>query len=121
MSIGVKLAACLSMLGLLGEEVEFDHYPALALRLRTPEGGYIPDELDPRYIRPMLKDKHKIKTFGSGATTAGSDIGNAAKIKRIEKDPSGGEEFRRRILAKEPRKERKKQKIPSRPFRRPKK
>lgn len=77
--------------GVLGsiEETDFDHEHALAL------GGA--DTIE--NLRAVHKDCHAAKTRGTGATTAGSDVGNAAKVKRVEKDPPGGEEFRRRLLA----------------------
>lgn len=116
-SISMKLAACLDALGLTGEKIHWDHTVALSARIYHPDTGlYEPDELDPRYIRPMRIEDHKIKTFGRGATTAGSDIGIAAKLKRIEKDPAGGEEFRRKLLAKPPREDRPKSKWPKRPM-----
>lgn len=102
--LGVKLHACLLLLGFTDEEiaggVEWDHAPALALRVVDPESGQlVPHPNDPRYLRPLRKVEHAVKTRGTGATTAGSDVGNAAKVKRVEKDPPGGEEFRRRLLA----------------------
>lgn len=121
--IGVKLHATLLLLGFTDEEiaggVEWDHQPALALRVVDPETGELtPHPNDPRYLRPLRKAEHAVKTRGSGATTAGSDIGNAAKVKRIERDPAGGEEFRRRILEikRGERPERPRSRIPSRPF-----
>lgn len=121
--IGVKLHATLLLLGFTDEEiaggVEWDHQPALALRVVDPETGELtPHPNDPRYLRPLRKAEHSVKTRGAGATTAGSDIGNAAKVKRIERDPAGGEEFRRRILEikRGERPERPRSRIPSRPF-----
>ena len=92
-------------------DLDFDHAHALAL------GGA--DEIE--NLRAVHRDCHAVKTRGAGATTAGSDIGNAAKVKRLERDPRGGEEFRRRLLAKadgEPPPETKKRKHqwPKRPF-----
>lgn len=124
--IGVKLQAALLLLGFTEEEiaggVEWDHQPALALRVVDPESGeLVPHPNDPRHLRPLRRAEHAEKTRGRGATTAGSDVGNAAKVKRLERDPRGGEEFRRRLLAKaegEPPPETKKRKRPwpSRPF-----
>lgn len=124
--VGVKLQAALLLLGFTEEEiaggVEWDHQPALALRVVDPESGeLVPHPNDPRHLRPLRKAEHAEKTRGRGATTAGSDVGNAAKVKRLERDPRGGEEFRRRLLAKaegEPPPETKKRKYqwPSRPL-----
>lgn len=103
--VGVKLKSALLLAGFTEAEIdggliEFDHTPALALRTIDESGEIQPPANDYRYIRPMLAEAHAAKTRGTGATTAGSDVGNAAKVKRIEKDPGGGEEFRRRLLAK---------------------
>lgn len=102
--VGVKLKSALRAAGFTEAEIdggliEFDHTPALALRTIDESGEIQPPANDYRHIRPMLREAHAIKTRGTGATTAGSDVGNAAKVKRVEKDPPGGEEFRRRLLA----------------------
>lgn len=103
--VGVKLHSCLLLLGFSEEEIsggliEYDHCPALALRSIDPQTGQmVPHPNDPRYIEPRRKVDHAVKTRGSGATTAGSDVGSAAKLKRIEKDPAGGEAFRAKLLA----------------------
>jgi hypothetical protein len=88
--VGVKLHSCLLLLGYTEEEIlngiDWDHFPALSLRVVDSETGLlVPAANDPRYIRPLRKAEHAVKTFGSGATTAGSDIGNAYKLKRLEK------------------------------------
>lgn len=118
--LGVKLHAALLALGYSDEEIvggalEWDHCPALALRFVDPETGEMtPAPNDPRYIRPMRKGEHAEKTFGRPATTAGSDIGAAAKVRRITKQQ---EEARRRMLAKDAGEPRKKSgRIPSRGF-----
>lgn len=69
------------------DNVEFDHAHALAL------GGA--DDLD--NLRAAHIKCHAVKTFGTKATTAGSDIHAIAKGKRLK---SKEEEFRSRILAK---------------------
>lgn len=125
--VGVKLHACLLLLGfseeeIAGGQIEWDHTPALALRSIDAETGEMtPHPNDPRYLEPRRKAEHAIKTRGRGATTAGSDVGAASKLKRIEKDPGGGEEFRRRLLAaktggKPPETKKRKHQWPSRPF-----
>ena len=101
---GVKLHACLLLLGFTEEEItgggiEWNHEPALALRSIDADGQIHPPSNSPAHIRPMRKDDHAVVTRGTGATTAGSDIGKAAKLKRIEKDPAGGAEFRRKLLS----------------------
>lgn len=99
----VKLIAALKRFGLTTSDVEFDHNPALALRTWNElTGDTIPPANDPDYIDMLLKDEHKIKTFGSGGekriTTADGDIGKIAKMHRITKKQ---EEFRKRLLAKD--------------------
>ncbi len=68
---------------------DFDHAHALAL------GG----EDAVENLRAVHRNCHATKTRGTGATTAGTDIGKISKLKRIEKDPPGGEAFRRKLLA----------------------
>lgn len=97
----VKLIAALKRMGLTIEQVQFDHNPALALRPIDPvTGDTIPSANDPNYIDLLLITEHKVKTFGKGGekrvTTAGSDVGNIAKVRRLEK---AQEEARRRMLA----------------------
>jgi len=124
--LGVKLKAALKAAGFTEEqivegEIEFDHFPALSQRGIDADGEIYPPANDWRFLRPMLRADHDIKTRGTGATTAGSDVGVAAKLKRVAKDPPGGEEFRRKLLAVkagEPQAETKrpKHKWASRPF-----
>lgn len=126
--IGVKLHAALLALGFTEDEInggiQWDHDPPLALRFIDPETGQmIPAANDPRHIAPKRTSEHKTKTFGTRATTAGSDIHAIAKVRRLVKDPPGGEEFRRRLLYREDssepeRKSRPKRKWAKRPFRR---
>ncbi len=112
--LGVKLDACLDMLGLLGKNFEWEHTIALGLRERDPiTGDTIPPANDPRYIRPMLREDHRTKTFGTKATTAGSDIHSIARVKRLSKKQ---EEFRQRLLEKLPKEDRPPSKWPKRGF-----
>jgi hypothetical protein len=71
----------------------------------------------PQNITPMRIADHKVKTFGSKATTAGSDVHGAAQSKRLQRSH---EEFKARMLAKatgaEPPKRKAKAKIANRPF-----
>ena len=66
---------CKNPLGEFGRPIEYDHGWALS------RGGR--DEAV--NIRAVHKDCHAVKTRGSGATTRGSDIGEAAKTKRLAK------------------------------------
>jgi hypothetical protein len=88
--MGVKLQACLRMMGYDSEdEIEWDHIPALARRAVNEDGtDWVPAQLDPEYIRPMRKADHARKTTGRKGTSKLSSDGNgdttqAAKIKRI--------------------------------------
>jgi hypothetical protein len=96
--ISVERDAALHALGLLGKKINWDHCPALGMRLRTPDGGYIPDENDPRYIVPRLAEDHAVKTNGNHVPLSG-DKSQIAKLKRNE---SAEAEYRFRILAKAP-------------------
>jgi hypothetical protein len=87
--------------------VDWDH------AFRHASGG----DTRPQNITPMRKADHKLKTFGSKATTAGSDVHGAAQDKRIQRKQA---EFKARMLAKatgeEPPRKKAKAKISSRPF-----
>lgn len=90
----------LHQLGLDPATAELDHVPAIGLRaVNAALRDYDPPQLDPRYLRWRDPVEHKTKTFGNKATTAGSDIHLIAKSKRITREQ---EEFRRRILTKQP-------------------
>jgi hypothetical protein len=110
------------MLGFTDEEInggiDWNHNPPLALRFVDPDTGEIsPAANDPKYIEPLRRKDHHKRTFGTPATTAGSDIHAIAKAKRLAKEQ---EEARRRMLAKsdgsQEIKPRKKTKWASRPF-----
>lgn len=116
----VKLQAALLAAGFTWEDVStpgrihFDHLPALGLRARKGD-DFDPPQLDPRFIRPMLDEAHRIKTSGTKATSAGSDVHVIAKTKRLAERQ---EEFRKRVLNPGTRKTAKpKSKWPSRPMR----
>lgn len=110
--IGVKLHSVLLKIGFTEEEIaggiEWDHDPALGLRLVHPDTGeMVPHPNDPRFITPRRKAEHAVKTRGNGGTTAGSDIHMIAKVKRME---------RKRLAPDETEPRRRKRKIASRPF-----
>lgn len=77
---------CGERLGSL-DGVDFDHFQALAL------GGEDTNE----NMRAVHRACHRVKTSGTKATTAGSDVQVIAKGKRLAR---ATEEFRRRIAAK---------------------
>ncbi len=87
--LGVKLEVALRQLGLDPGAVQLDHHPALGLRQRTPDGGYIPDELDPLAMVWRSTIDHRTKTTGTPpgqkvVTVANGDIHRIAKAKRLE-------------------------------------
>lgn len=105
--LGVKVKACLLIMGfseadIVAGVIDFDHYPALGLRPVDPETGKMtPDPNDFRYIQPLRKPDHKVKTSGRRGeklvTTANADQGKIAKVERIVKQR---DEAARRLLAK---------------------
>ena len=69
-------------------EVEFDH---IAREEATQDNSV-------ENCRPLCKECHRIKTSGTKATSAGSDVHMAAKAKRIRKKEAGIEpKFKRKI------------------------
>jgi hypothetical protein len=109
LEVMVKQARCTLCQEKLGslEDLHWDHLIPLALG-----GSDSPDNL-----QAVHRACHDRKTRGLPATTAGSDIHLIAKVKRIVKDPPGGEEFRRKLLQRDPKPEQdKKHKWPKRPF-----
>lgn len=92
--LAIALKVALRQLGF--KKPELDHDPALGLRERTPDGGYIPDQHDPDYLVWRDAEEHAVKTRGNGATTAGSDVHVIAKVKRLSK---AEEEFRWRLTS----------------------
>ena len=113
MSTSIRLDAALNALGLLGLEIQWDHNPPLGLREKiTDEAGnvigYIPDENDPRYIVPMVKQAHRDKTNGKKHDVSNGDIHKIAKASRLSK---AQEEFRQRVANPEPREPRPKSRM----------
>lgn len=71
----------------LDTKFELDHDPALCLREYDAEtGDFIPHQNDPNFIVVLTEEDHFTKTFGNGATTAGSDIQKRAHGRRIRAD-----------------------------------
>lgn len=81
----VKKQAALYAAGFTDDDaVEWDHDPALQLRIWDEEAGdTIPRANDPRYIVPRRKADHSRKTNGTKATTAGSDKNRIAKANHL--------------------------------------
>jgi hypothetical protein len=64
--------------------LQWDHHPALRLRQPNVRGtDYVPGQNDPDYIVARCRDSHARKTHGTGATTAGSDIGAIKKERKV--------------------------------------
>lgn len=100
--------------------LEFDHYPALGLRDVDPDTGHhIPHQHSAEHLRWMPKEDHARKTRGTGATTAGTDIGEMRKTRQLVKKRNARES----PPEEEPpaRRTKPKAKIPGRGFDRPKK
>lgn len=91
--------------------IEWDHEPALKLR-EIALGGkdWIPPQHDPDYIDARCEASHDAKTHGTGATTAGTDIGKIKKERQRARKPKP-----KRAWPSQKMKGGKK--IPSRPFR----
>jgi hypothetical protein len=73
-------------------EIEFDH-----IAREEQSGDNSSDN-----CRPLCKECHALKTFGTGATSAGSDVHMAAKSKRINREGKfvvrkGGEKPEKKI------------------------
>ncbi len=67
--------------------VRFDHRPPLALRkFDTEKWDTIPAENDLAYIEAITVEEHRVRTIGTKATTAGSDIHIIRKAQRIERE-----------------------------------
>jgi hypothetical protein len=67
-------------------ELELDHDPALGLRDVDPATGqHIPHQHDDRFLVWRPKQTHAGKTRGTGATTAGSDVGEMRKTRQLVK------------------------------------
>lgn len=83
-----KLDTALLQLGLDPARVRLDHTPPLALRERTPDGGYIPAENDPRYMQFLSIEAHAVKTTGrrgTSGTVADGDVHKIYKAARLAK------------------------------------
>lgn len=117
-----RCASCGEKLGAL-DDVEFDHRPPLVMRRWDDAAGdFDPPQNDPQYLQATHCDCHLALTTGrrgeKTVTTRGSDIGEAARVKRIAREH---EAFRSRLLTPgAPKRERKsrwpKRKMQSRPF-----
>lgn len=71
------------------DRTNFDHEPALALRDVNRAGtDYIPAQHSPKHIDALCWKCHRAKTSGSGATTAGTDIGKIKKERKRARAPN---------------------------------
>jgi hypothetical protein len=77
------------------DDLEFDHRPPLCERpFNIGKYDFVPTQHDPEHIVAISKAWHRFKTFGRkvGAlktvTTSGSDVGERARSKRIQKKQS---------------------------------
>lgn len=98
--LSVKLDVALAALGLTTKDVDFDHDPALHLRVWDPvEQDTIPSANDPAHIRIKLKADHRAKTSGSPtrAHNRGADV---TEIRRTDRLSEAQRAFRNAVLAK---------------------
>jgi hypothetical protein len=69
-----------------GTGTKFDHRPPLRLRDVLPDGSdYIPPQHSVEHLDAICNAEHHRRTHGTGATTAGSDIGAIKKERRRAK------------------------------------
>ena|SRR5215475_1972261 len=69
-----------------GASCHLDHEPALMLRERRSDGGYIPDACDPEYLIWRTVEDHRIKTYVRGDGAQLPDAGKRRKeIRRQQK------------------------------------
>lgn len=79
-------------------QTHFDHSPALRLRDISLDGrDYIPHQHSPEHIDALCPECHHAKTRGTGATTAGSDIGKIKKERHREDRRAGIEKPKQKI------------------------
>ena len=81
-----RLEACLLLLKIDPKDVQWDHDPPLGLR-GINGTDYDPPQHDPRYIQPLSKAVHALKTDGDHVPLS-SDKSRIAKAKRLERGPS---------------------------------
>ena len=83
---GYDCAQCRAPLGT--SPIQYDHRPPLWTRPYNTK-DYVPGQLDPDYIEALHVACHDKRTNGPGGekriTSAGSDAGTRAKVKRILK------------------------------------
>lgn len=67
-------------------KLECDHDPALGLRDIDPvTRQHVPHQHDARHLVFRPDTRHAVKTRGTGATTAGSDVGEMRKTRQLVK------------------------------------
>lgn len=98
-----RCTVCGERLGAL-TDTEFDHRPPLVARPYVIElDDFDPPQNDPEFLEAVHADCHLYRTTGRRGnkriTSRGSDIGDAARTPKLA---AAHEEFKRRILAREP-------------------
>lgn len=84
---GKCACGCGERLGAI-ERIEFDHNPALILRVWCAKSDdTIPPANDPDHIDALLIPCHRLKTNGKPHTTYGSDTHAATKIRHLQRGP----------------------------------
>lgn len=90
-----KMCRCGCGLALtVGLPTQWDHEPSLRLREINSLGtDYIPGQHSSAHIVGRCVMSHKIKTHGTGATTAGTDIGKIKKERKRMRGPQPKRSF----------------------------
>lgn len=116
-----QLSALMRAKGFEVDTFELDHDPALGLRPVDPvTGEHTPHQHDPAALVWRPKAEHKRKTTGRRGESklSLSYDGDQSRIAKADRLEESTEEFRRRLLAKEPGQQRQRVgSIPARPRR----
>lgn len=82
----------------MGTEVNIDHRPPVSERpYDEDKRDTVPSANDIAFLEVLTKADHDVRTFGTKATSSGSDAHSRAKVRHLTADQA---EFRRRLLAK---------------------
>lgn len=82
----------------MGTEINIDHRPPVSEREFNDEtNDTIPPANDIAFLEVLTKADHDVRTFGTAATTLGSDAHSRAKVRHLTADQK---DFQRRLFAK---------------------
>jgi hypothetical protein len=117
-----QLEGLMRRVGMIPTEVtavewELDHEPALGLRDIDPATQqHVPHQHDERFLVWRPKVIHAVKTRGTGATTAGSDVGEMRKTRQLVEARVEPDDPSIAPWAPKPKREKPKRAWPKRPF-----